>query len=183
MRIVNHEWTQRNGAWDLFLQVDKEDFRKRVYTPHAFPRIFKRKDCPDGAILVRSEEGIFVTFHAVQMDPKRGGYGGSVFKFYIDDGTVLENVGAWSSRASVINHYFPEEAECTEVVYNDRPGGGGIAGAATIQGLMEYFESKDEYVPIYRCVDSDGEIRFFFREMPKAGSLWADRYANTMQVN
>lgn len=155
MKILEHKFWEYNGSALLSLRVDKEpDWVKadRVYT--------KRES------IVRCQQGDMVYFNSI-CDLADGGYGRQSFSFNLDDGTKLENVGAWSSRPSVVNMLFPECDCCMNVGMTDGPKvGGGVATNMTIKSLVDYLDSVNDPMPLWRVVESSGEICFYFKSFP-----------------
>jgi hypothetical protein len=112
--------------------------------------------------LVLAKVGDHVKFNSI-CDRKDGGYGGSSFTFELTDGTMLENVGAWSSRSSVMNRLFT--IQCKEV------GSNAGACAVDVAGLVRWMEAHpkcgfglskvyflgDEREPYYLVTYPDGK--------------------------
>lgn len=84
--------------------------------------------------IVLGVDGEAANFHAITNSPREGGYGGSAFEFTVqnDDGSIerLENRGAWSSRAGVVNERFEQQVV----------GIGHIV--ATLEGLLRWVRAN-----------------------------------------
>jgi hypothetical protein len=71
-----------------------------------------RYECVDD--IYRAQLGDVVSFFAYS-SPGRG-FGGSVIKIKMLDGSDRQLYGPWSSRASVVNHFYPNHDACIEAV-------------------------------------------------------------------
>jgi len=90
--------------------------------------VFDEKDMMGHTLYFAEHECGTVSFMSHASNNERG-YGGSVFKLKMKDGTTREVKGPWSSRAGAMNLYFPH---CVDVIIHQQDGACGIASAISL---------------------------------------------------
>ena len=120
-RIGNHH--------ELLILVD------RIPELHEFR--FKHKNH-----LYWAEKDDFVRFFYWSGEGNDGGYYGQTFKITMEDSSTVELLGPWSSRAGVMNLYFPHSIE---VIATDNPSKfertEGVATAITVQKAISIVDT------------------------------------------
>lgn len=140
MKILNVELDPPHGfPWrDLVITVD--------HIPSLDEYRFDSFETDQGTVLYVAEHNDFVKFFAHNPNAENG-FGGATFELTMRDGSVRTIKGPWSSRASVINEYFPE-LECTEVVLKtaDRPNSRlhGAVRTTVIADLVDRVNARIE---------------------------------------
>jgi hypothetical protein len=124
MKLLNAEIERHAGyanGPELKLIVDKmtaeEDF------------VYDEKEL-DGCTLyfAKHEDGL-VRFFSHNHSNERG-FAGHVFKLRVQDGSIKELKGPWSSRAGVMNNYFPH---CVDCIIEERDTGSRFSSAISLE--------------------------------------------------
>lgn len=145
-KIIEHRWALINQTQHLYTKLDGD--------PDCIGLVYARR-----GNIVRAQRGDFVHFNLL-CPLERGGYDGGAFNFDLDDGTQIENSGAWSSRPGVVNKFFPELDECVDV------GCDGIARYMTAKSLIEYLDRVSDPMQMFRTINSYGEVVYYFGYVP-----------------
>jgi hypothetical protein len=117
-------------------RVELFDYRNEEHRSYWQEEVFyssPRRDDIDGDFLL-SVAGERARYY-VTCPLERGGFGGNRFTFNLADGSVLKDVGAWSSRCAIMNTLFASQI----VTCASNTGG----CAVTIDGLVRWLNEQE----------------------------------------